>query len=109
MTPSPDQFPHSPAGWTPEAAMSIASDESLSLTEDHWEAVRAIQSYLYSHEDNEINIRELVDALDEKFHYKGGLRYLYQLLPEGPVAQGCRLAGYPSPPGSIDRGFGSVQ
>ncbi|MGB5339763.1 MAG: sulfite reductase, partial [Gammaproteobacteria bacterium] len=37
------------------------------------------------------------------------LKYLYTLLPGGPVAQGCRLAGLEPPAGSQDAGFGSVQ
>jgi hypothetical protein len=47
-------------------------------------------------------------ALDERFHHKGGMRYLYQLLPGGPVAQECRLAGLKAPAGAVDKGFGSV-
>jgi len=47
--------------------------------------------------------------LNEKFHTRGGLKFLYTLFPGGPVAQGCRLAGISAPPGSTDQGFGSVQ
>jgi tRNA 2-thiouridine synthesizing protein E len=53
-------------------------------------------------------MRELQDALEEKFHHKGGMKYLFTLFPGGPVAQGCRLAGLKAPAGATDRGFGSV-
>jgi tRNA 2-thiouridine synthesizing protein E len=53
-------------------------------------------------------MRELHDALDENFHGKGGLKYLYQLFPGGPVAQGCRIAGLKAPAGATDKSFGSV-
>lgn len=53
-------------------------------------------------------MRELHDALDEKFHWKGGIGYLYRLFPGGPIAQGCRIAGLRAPAGAVDRGFGSV-
>jgi tRNA 2-thiouridine synthesizing protein E len=56
-----------------------------------------------------VNARELHDALEEKFHVKGGMRYLYVLFPGGPIAQGCRLAGLPTPTGAVDLSFGSVQ
>ena len=77
--------------------------------EDHWEEVRALQEYFARHESDVVNSRELQDALDEKFHSKGGLKYLYTLFPGGPITQGCRLAGLETPPGSGDSGFGSVK
>ncbi|MEQ1592999.1 MAG: TusE/DsrC/DsvC family sulfur relay protein [Thiobacillaceae bacterium] len=105
---NPD-FPYAPLDWTQEDAMQIARSESLQLTEAHWEAVRALQSY-YAHHDNEtvINLRDLHDALDEHFHQHGGLKYLYTIFPSGPIAQGCRLAGLEAPFMASDSSFGSV-
>ena len=60
------------------------------------------------HESNRINMRELHDALDEKFHHKGGIKYLYNLFPGGPIAQGWRLGGLQHPAGALDKGFGSA-
>lgn len=68
----------------------------------------ALQEYYARHEDGEIRRRALHDALEEKFHHKGGLKYLYTLFPRGPVAQGCRLAGLKPPSGSFDPSYGSV-
>ncbi len=105
---TPAGFPCAPAQWTPEVARKLAREYDLELSEDHWQVVRAIQEYNARNEGS-INVRHLLDALDEKFHSKGGMKYLYRLLPGGPVAQGCALAGLQPPAGSIDRGFGSVQ
>ena len=101
-------FPDAPKGWRSENAIGMAQTESLELTVDHWEAIRTLQQYYTRHADGRINARELHDALDEKFHAKGGLRFLYELFPAGPVAQGCRLAGLKAPAGATDTGFGSV-
>lgn len=101
-------FPHAPSGWTRDAATETASDEGIELREDHWEVVRALQQYFDRTGVEEFNLRELHDALDEKFHDKGGIKYLYGLLPGGPVAQGCRLAGLEPPAGAVDKSFGSV-
>lgn len=102
-------FPHAPVGWTPEIARKTARDEGLVPGDDHWDAVRALQEYFARHtEDPMIHQRELHDALEERFHHKGGMRYLYSIFPRGPVAQGCRLAGLQVPAGSVDKGFGSV-
>ena len=102
------QFPQAPPGWTRESASRTAQQEGLKLDADHWEAVRALQSYYARHEETTIDLRELHDALDEHFHRKGGMKYLYRLFPAGPVAQGCRLAGLKAPAGVTDKGFGSV-
>jgi len=101
-------FPHAPADWTPALALESARREGLELGEEHWEALRALQGYYARHEAIVVNLRELHDALDEKFHRQGGIRHLYRLFPGGPVAQGCRIAGLKAPAGAIDKGFGSV-
>jgi tRNA 2-thiouridine synthesizing protein E len=103
------EFPHAPSGWSQQSAAELAADEGIALSADHWDAVRALQEFFARHEDPTINARELHDALEERFHARGGMKYLYQLFPGGPVAQGCRLAGLEPPAGSADPGFGSVQ
>ena len=106
--PAEPDFPHAPPDWTKQTAADIARQEGLVLRTDHWGTIRALQEYFAKHEDVAVNVHELHDALDEKFHHEGGMRYLYQLFPAGPVAQGCRLAGLKAPAGVVDRGFGSV-
>ena len=100
-------FPHAPAGWSRETAEQQAEREGIELTADHWEAVRSLHEYFARREDG-VNMRELHDALDERFHGQGGIKFLYTLFPKGPIAQGCRIAGLNAPPGAEDRGFGSV-
>jgi tRNA 2-thiouridine synthesizing protein E len=101
-------FPHAPEGWTPALAANAALGEGLKLGDEHWEAVRALQAYYARHETPGVNMRELHDALEEKFHPQGGIRRLYMLFPGGPIAQGCRIAGLKAPAGATDKGFGSV-
>lgn len=102
------EYRYAPLDWTPEKARGTAAAEGLALAGDHWELVRALQEFFARHKAGEIRMRDLQDALEEKFHHKGGMKYLYQLFPGGPVAQGCRLAGLKPPPWATDRGFGSV-
>ncbi len=102
-------FPHAPPEWTPVRAEEMARTEGLELSDEHWEAVRAVQEYFARHEgDPAINMRELHDALDERFHSRGGIKALYLLFPGGPIAQGCRLAGLKAPYLATDTSFGSV-
>lgn len=107
-TVDPD-FPHAPEDWTRVQAMEIADEEALEMTDVHWEVVRALQTYYANHEDDaRINPRDLHDALDEHFHPQGGLKFLYEIFPGGPVVQGCRLAGLKAPFMASDHSFGSV-
>jgi len=102
------KFPHAPAGWTQALAREAAKREGLELGAEHWQALRALQEYYARNEASAVHLRELHDALDEKFHPQGGIRHLYLLFPGGPVAQGCRFAGLKAPAGATDKGFGSV-
>ena len=100
-------FPFAPSEWNRSSAEDQAREEGITLGDDHWEMLRALQEYFSK--NRSVQIRELHDALEEKFHGKGGVKFLYGLFPGGPVAQGCRIAGLQAPPGSADRSFGSVQ
>lgn len=100
-------FPNAPADWTREGAERIAEADGAQLSEDHWIAIKALQGYFERHQRP--NVRELHDALDESFHAKGGIKYLYEIFPGGPVAQGCKFAGLQPPSGATNASFGSVQ
>jgi len=101
-------FPFAPDNWNEEAARHLADEDGIEMSEDHWNELRALQEYCSRHDCNKYSVRELHDALDEKFHDKGGYKFLYRLFPGGPIAQGCKLAGLEPPASAIDRGFGSV-
>lgn len=100
-------FPQAPEDWSRETAREIAHREGISLEAVHWEVIGVLQAYFSQQERP--NIRQLHDALEERFHARGGMKYLYKVFPKGPVAQGCRLAGLKPPAGTVDRSFGSVQ
>ena len=105
----PEHFPNAPVDWSPEMALGKAREEGIELEEDHWVVVLALQEFFAHHDDSkQVNRRVLHDALNEKFHHKGGLGHLYRLLPGGPIAQGCRLSGLEAPAGSVDRSYGST-
>ena len=106
MNLSPESFPNAPEGWDIKIAEEIAKSDGLELNEDHLELIRALQEYYHKVEFP--HMRQIKDALDEKFHSRGGMKYLYQIIPGGPVAAGCRLAGLSIPAGAVDKSFGSV-
>jgi len=81
-------FPHAPFDWSRERAEEVAKTEGLTLTEAHWQVVRALQELFAHNGDPALNARDLHDALDEHFHAEGGIKYLYELFPKGPLGPG---------------------
>jgi tRNA 2-thiouridine synthesizing protein E len=99
-------FRDAPEGWMPAQASTLAAQAGLTLTEDHWEVIRVLQG---CYKDEALpRIRLLHDALEARFAGKGGMKYLFGILPGGPIAQGCILAGVKPPHGARDLSFGSV-
>ena len=106
MSVSPESFPNAPADWDIKTATATAKADGMTLSDDHWDLIHALQEY-YSKVEFP-NLRQIKDALDEKFHSRGGMKYLYQIIPGGPIAEGCRLAGLHVPAGAVDKSFGST-
>lgn len=106
MNASLESFPNAPDNWDIETAEKMAETDGVSLSDDHWDLIRALQEY-YRKVDFP-KLRQIKDALEEKFHSRGGMKYLYKIIPGGPVAEGCRLAGLDVPSGAIDKSFGSA-
>jgi len=106
MNVSIESFPYAPQGWSIHDAEAVASTDGFSMTDTHWELVGALQEYYKKVEHPKL--RQVKDALEEKFHAQGGVKYLHQIIPTGPVAEGCKLAGLEVPAGAVDKSFGSV-
>ena len=105
-TGSVTSFRDAPDGWTPDHTRKLAAEAGLELIEDHWEVIRVLQG-CYK-DELQPRIRLLRDALEARFAGKGGMKYLFAILPGGPIAQGCTLAGVKPPHGARDLSFGSV-
>jgi len=71
MKPSIDSFPNAPVGWSIEAAIEMASTDGITLSDDHWQLISALQEYYAKAQHPKL--RQLKDALDEKFHARGGM------------------------------------
>jgi TusE/DsrC/DsvC family sulfur relay protein len=93
--------------WTPQIANQLAANEGLELEDEHWEVIYYLRERYRTH-GNEDNARIILHDLERKFSPAEGRAHLYQLFPDGPVSQGSRLAGLPTPPHASDLAFGSV-
>ncbi len=94
--------------WNEQQAESTATELGIDLTDDHWKVIKFLRVH-YENNGQLKHARELTEALNERFEDEGGSRWLYQLFPDGPVNQGTRIAGVPSPADVTDPHFGSVQ
>jgi tRNA 2-thiouridine synthesizing protein E len=84
--------------WTYATAQHQADAEGLGdLTDRQWRVIHTLRR-MYRKNGRAPNSRELIRSLENSFATESGFRNLYEMFPQGPVAQGSRLAGVPPPP-----------
>jgi len=93
--------------WSETIAESVAKDENIELTAEHWDVVHFIRNY-YKLCGSSQNARVLTKVLDKQYVKEGGIKKLYMLFPNGPVTQASKIAGLPVPSASSDPSFGYV-
>ncbi len=94
--------------WNLDKARATAAEEGIELNNAHLQVIHCLRNHYLEHGLAEHG-RELGDMLDERFANAGGRKYLRRLFPEGPVAQGLKLAGLPVPGDTEDAGFGTAR
>ncbi|MCE0556429.1 TusE/DsrC/DsvC family sulfur relay protein [Motilimonas sp. E26] len=83
--------------WSKPLAEQIAEQESIKMTEAHWEVVLFVREF-YLEFNTSPAVRALVKAMANKFGpEKGNSRYLFKLFPQGPAKQATKIAGLPKP------------
>ena len=93
--------------WSVAAAIKMAKDDGLTLTDEHIEILNYLRKYSDKNGQG-YNARTMLGVMEFEFGKWEGKRRLYQLFPHGPVSQGCKYAGIPLPPECNDNSFGSV-
>ena len=87
----------STADWCEEMAPLLAEEETIELTDAHWEVVRFVRAF-YLEFNTSPAVRMLVKAMAQKYgEEKGNSRYLFRLFPKGPAKQATKIAGLPKP------------
>ena len=85
-----------------------ANELGITLTKNHWEAIKFIRTFYQYHEGDDITAKDLSKGLAGKFAEEGGLKYLFRLFPDGPVKSGGYIAGIPSLKHEQDQSFGTT-
>ena len=96
------------AHWDRDCALESAAREGIELGEGHRKFITFLRRYYLDH-GWPAQPRVLIRELDKAFQAEGGTRYLYRLFPQGPLAQGTRIAGLPEPANVTNKSFGYVQ
>lgn len=99
---------HELESWSIETGRRLAVSEGLELDDERLAVVQCLRQYYLDHGPAGSG-RELGDMLDEQFSEAGGRAWLRRLFPEGPVAQGQKIAGLPLPGDTEDAGFGTAR
>jgi len=83
--------------WHPALAESLARQDGIMLTADHWEVIHFLREY-FEQFALAPPMRLLLREIGARFGPdKASSRYLYRLFPDGPARQACRYAGLPKP------------
>lgn len=92
-------FLENPDIWTPEIAEALSAEQSLELTEAHWEIIYLLRTFYNEHEMAPPAARFFVKAVKQAFgEEKGNSIYLMQLFPgSSAVKIACLIAGLPRP------------
>ncbi|MCB1600467.1 MAG: TusE/DsrC/DsvC family sulfur relay protein [Lysobacterales bacterium] len=83
--------------WTTRFAEIAAAAEGLVLSADHWAVVEFLRDY-HARFGLSPPMRVLVKAIAPLLgEARASSRRLYQLFPDGPAKQACKVAGLPKP------------
>jgi TusE/DsrC/DsvC family sulfur relay protein len=81
------------AEWTPEAAVYLAEEEKVPLSDNHWEVINFLREY-YNEYQIAPAVRVLTKAIGKQFgEEKGNSKYLYDLFPLWPCQTGLQDRG----------------
>ena len=92
--------------WNRAKSQLLADNEDIILTDAHWAVLKYLRkNYITSGLPR--HARYLSESLNKGFYTEGGIKYLRNLFPGGPITQGSRFANVPTPSDAVDISHGS--
>lgn len=94
---TPDGYLQNIDDWSRALAESMAQEQQIELTDEHWEIILFVRQYYIDHKTSPA-IRVLIAALKPEFGpEKANSLHLQKLFPKGAAKQATLLAGLPKP------------
>ena len=84
-----------PFTWNEEVAKLFATQESIQLTDDHWDAIHFMRQY-YSEHQVAPDVRHVTKHLAQRLG-PDSRNAIFELFPYGYVKQACKIAGMKRP------------
>lgn len=84
-----------PLTWDEEIAQELARQESIQLTDDHWDAISFMREYYAEHQVAP-DVRHVMKHLADRLGADSRNR-IFELFPYGYVKQACKIAGMKRP------------
>lgn len=86
------------ANFSDDVPPVIAAAEKITLTDEHWQVINYLREK-YKEDGHTPNFRNMVAELDEMHEGVDWKKKLYDLFPNQPARQACRIAGLTKPYG----------
>lgn len=81
--------------WSESLASFIAAQESLELSERHWDLIKYLREQFLNNAGNQPNTRTIIKDMGTLWGEKINSKDLYDLFPGDPSKQGGRISGLP--------------
>jgi len=81
--------------WNEQVANIIAEEESITLTDRHWDVINYLRDEFFNNKENQPNTRTMVKDLGKLWGEKIDTKALFELFPGNPSKQAGRIAGIP--------------
>ncbi len=82
-------------GWTEDMGRAMAAEESIELTDRHWDVMNYLRDQYYNNGQVQPNTRTILKAMSTEWGEKVKQKQVYDLFPLDPSKQGGRIAGLP--------------
>jgi len=81
--------------WNEDVARAIAQEESLELTQRHWDVLNYLRDQYINNHEAQPNNRTMTKDLGALWGEKINTKVLFDLFPGNPSKQAGRIAGIP--------------